>query len=282
MIAVDSHADATRCASTPTSSSPAEAYPEKEGTLVHPDGRVQRLRPAIGRARGPAASRLAACAPPGRSSPRSPRALGLRRPASRTGAHGLAAAVRRRAVLRGPDARRDRRPRRALARARAGLAWAPALGADAKLERPAGGARRANGRCGSAPSAPLWASKEVDVSPALHFLRARQVVELSPEDADALGIRDGDRVEVGQRHARPGRRRSCAPRSRAGRSSSPRARASTPANAAHRAASSRSAGRRAAPTAPSAVAAQVAPAAEGLAETPASAPLPIPPTPESR
>ena len=31
---------------------PAEAYAEKEGTLVHPDGRVQRLRPAIGRARG--------------------------------------------------------------------------------------------------------------------------------------------------------------------------------------------------------------------------------------
>jgi NADH-quinone oxidoreductase subunit G len=26
---------------------PAEAYPEKEGTIVHPDGRVQRLRPAI-------------------------------------------------------------------------------------------------------------------------------------------------------------------------------------------------------------------------------------------
>ncbi|HEX5225162.1 MAG TPA: molybdopterin-dependent oxidoreductase, partial [Solirubrobacteraceae bacterium] len=26
---------------------PAEAYPEKEGTVVHPDGRVQRLRPAI-------------------------------------------------------------------------------------------------------------------------------------------------------------------------------------------------------------------------------------------
>ncbi len=31
---------------------PAEAYAEKEGTLVHPDGRVQRLRQAIGRARG--------------------------------------------------------------------------------------------------------------------------------------------------------------------------------------------------------------------------------------
>ena len=28
---------------------PAEAYAEKEGTLVHPDGRLQRLRPAIAR-----------------------------------------------------------------------------------------------------------------------------------------------------------------------------------------------------------------------------------------
>jgi NADH-quinone oxidoreductase subunit G len=28
---------------------PAESYAEKEGTLVHPDGRIQRLRPAIAR-----------------------------------------------------------------------------------------------------------------------------------------------------------------------------------------------------------------------------------------
>jgi NADH-quinone oxidoreductase subunit G len=28
---------------------PAEAYAEKEGTIVHPDGRIQRLRPAIAR-----------------------------------------------------------------------------------------------------------------------------------------------------------------------------------------------------------------------------------------
>ena len=31
---------------------PAEAYAEKEGTIIHPDGRVQRLRPAIGRPKG--------------------------------------------------------------------------------------------------------------------------------------------------------------------------------------------------------------------------------------
>ena len=44
---------------------------------------------------------------------------------------------------------------------------------------------------------PLWAAKEVDLSPALQFIRARQVAELSPSDADALGIGEGDRVEVG-------------------------------------------------------------------------------------
>ena len=48
---------------------PAESYAEQEGTVVHPDGRVQRLRPAIGRP-GERARRA------GRSWPSSPRAWG--------------------------------------------------------------------------------------------------------------------------------------------------------------------------------------------------------------
>jgi NADH-quinone oxidoreductase subunit G len=36
---------------------PAEAYAEKKGTIVHPDGRVQRLRPAVGRVGGSESSR---------------------------------------------------------------------------------------------------------------------------------------------------------------------------------------------------------------------------------
>jgi NADH-quinone oxidoreductase subunit G len=43
----------------------------------------------------------------------------------------------------------------------------------------------------------LWAAPEVDLSPALRFMQPRQVVELSPADADRLGVRDGDQVEVG-------------------------------------------------------------------------------------
>ena len=46
---------------------PAEAYAEKEGTVTHPDGRVQRLRPAIGRPQGAGRRRAApACARCGR------------------------------------------------------------------------------------------------------------------------------------------------------------------------------------------------------------------------
>ena len=48
----------------------------------------------------------------------------------------------------------------------------------------------------------LWSSTEVDVSPSLRFLRPRQVVELSPVDADRLGIREGDQVEVGSNGTR--------------------------------------------------------------------------------
>ena len=96
---------------------PAEAYAEKEGTLVHPDGRVQRLRAAIGRAKGATQgggvrAGWQVIADVARA--RRPRPRRRRRP------DGLAPAVRGRPVLRGPDARPDRRPRRALARARVG------------------------------------------------------------------------------------------------------------------------------------------------------------------
>ena len=128
---------------------PAEAYAEKEGTLTHPDGRVQRLRPAIGRPKGPDQQSgsgvrplwqvIADVAERDRARARRPH-----------GPDGLAAAVRGRAVLRRADARRDRRPRRPLARLRGGARrsrprpWEPA-----KLEVPA--RRAGDGRRRAAP-----------------------------------------------------------------------------------------------------------------------------------
>ena len=42
----------------------------------------------------------------------------------------------------------------------------------------------------------IWAAKEVESSPSLKFLTARQRAELSPADAQRLGIGHGEPVEV--------------------------------------------------------------------------------------
>jgi NADH-quinone oxidoreductase subunit G len=56
----------------------------------------------------------------------------------------------------------------------------------------------ANGALRLGTYRPIWASPEVEISPALQYTIARQQVELSPEDAARLGIGAGDRVEVSQ------------------------------------------------------------------------------------
>jgi NADH-quinone oxidoreductase subunit G len=177
---------------------PGEAYPEKEGTLVHPDGRVQRLRPAIGRPRG--ASGL-----PG----------GGVRPTWQVIAEVARAAGQEVRVLSGPmvsqllfdtvpfytgltldviGGRGIRWPETEAGQAWTAGEWSPA-GLPVAEAAPA--ARAGDKRLRLGTFRTLWASKEVDASPALKFLRAQQVVELSPADAEALGIAEGDRVEVG-------------------------------------------------------------------------------------
>ena len=183
---------------------PAEAYAEKEGTLTHPDGRLQRLRTAIGRPQ-----------PAGPGSGVRPGWQVIADVAERAGhPAGIAAgpiASRRlfEAVpfyagltldeIGGQGVRWQEREAAASFEV---PAWEPVKLRAPRSPRPAKGALR----LGTYRS--LWSSKEVDVSPALHFLRPQQVVELSPADAKRLGIADGDRVEVGdrQRHARARRR----------------------------------------------------------------------------
>ena len=48
----------------------------------------------------------------------------------------------------------------------------------------------------------IWASPEVEISPALQFTIAEQLVELSPEDAQRLGIEQGSAVQVAQNGTR--------------------------------------------------------------------------------
>ena len=191
----------------------------------------------------PARRSRAACSTPSRST----RASRSRRSAA--------------AACAGSSARRSSRP-----------TWEPAT-LDVPQAAPAPG----EGKLRLGTYRPLWAAKDVDLSPALHFIRARQVAELSPADAAALGINEGDRVEVGNGTRVHGHRASCAPRSPPAASSSPRARArTTPTCSPHGA--GRGPPRRpglASSRAPSPSRSQ--PAVEGLAEMPPSAGLPIPP-----
>ena len=124
---------------------PAESYAEKEGTVTHPDGRLQRLRPAIGHP-GRGARRMAA------SSRTSRQRLGLDVRRSVTAGAVLAEIAEQRADVRGHHARRDRRPRRALAGTPAGANAArghSATSASARRGAARSAEAAATARCGS-------------------------------------------------------------------------------------------------------------------------------------
>ena len=167
VVAHASLADRRACASTRPSSSPPSPTPRRRAPSTHPDGRVQRLRPAIGRP-GEVRAELERA----RRAVPSASALDARVLTGAMASAQLFAAV---AVLRRPDARRDRRARRALARARRGRrAAAPA---DAAPVRPRDARRRAaspNGALRLGTFRSIWAAPEVEASPALEFLTPRQ------------------------------------------------------------------------------------------------------------
>ncbi|HLJ02799.1 MAG TPA: NADH-quinone oxidoreductase subunit NuoG [Solirubrobacteraceae bacterium] len=170
---------------------PAESYAEKEGTVVHPDGRLQRLRTAIKR--------------PGEV---------------RAGWQVLADLARRvgndARVLTAPIAFRqlvtevpfyagltldDVGGRGVRWPARDEASGMPAPGATEALAgtpQPQAEPTAAPGALRLGRYRPIWASPEVEVSPALKFAVAEQQVELSPTDALRLGIGSGDAVLVSQ------------------------------------------------------------------------------------
>jgi NADH-quinone oxidoreductase subunit G len=164
---------------------PAEAYAEKDGTLTHPDGRLQRVRPAIGhQGRGrygyqvlnDLAKRMG---------------LDLRVLTSGMALAQLAAAVPFYAgvTLDEIGGRGLRWPEREAAAAY------PAVDGPGPLNAPLPTTDAGDGlRLGTFRS--IWASPEVEHSPALHFLKPHQRAEMAPDDADRLGLADGTPVIV--------------------------------------------------------------------------------------
>jgi NADH-quinone oxidoreductase subunit G len=171
---------------------PGEAYPEKEGTVTNVDGRVQRLRVAIGR-------------PKGRNGMPGSGVRAIWQVISDLGDLGIVTGAAASAqlfeavpfyaglTLDEIGGRGIRWPERVTE----WEGWEPAA-VDVPAAVPAADDRSL--RLGT--FRPLWAAKEVDASPILQFAIPRQVVELSPDDAKALGVSEGDRVEVGSNGTR--------------------------------------------------------------------------------
>jgi NADH-quinone oxidoreductase subunit G len=199
---------------------PAESYAEKEGTLVHPDGRLQRLRMAI--------------AHPGQV--RAGWSV-IAEVAKRTGLdmHVLSSGIAWRQLseavpgyagltLEEIAGHGVRWPERAQASAMpaGGDSGAPAAPAPGGAPAAAGGAPAAAGGAAATPARapeagaqpardgtlrlgtyrPIWAAPEVEISPALKFAIVHQRLELSPTDAQRLGITTGDTVDVGENGTR--------------------------------------------------------------------------------
>ncbi|MGH2858631.1 MAG: molybdopterin oxidoreductase family protein, partial [Solirubrobacteraceae bacterium] len=174
---------------------PAESHAEKEGTLVHPDGRLQRMRIAIAHP-GEVRAGWAVLAEIARR-------CGLDTGAQRSedvfrqlvdavpAYEGL--------TLEEVGGRGVRWPERPQAAAYArGVGTLVSLGPPepGAAARSGPGAPLQNGSLRLGTYRPIWASPECEVSPALKFLIPGQQVELSPGDAQRLGIADGSQVSV--------------------------------------------------------------------------------------
>jgi NADH-quinone oxidoreductase subunit G len=166
---------------------PAQSHAEKEGTVVHPDGRLQRIRQAIAH-QGESRYEWQVIADVAR---RAGLDLGVL-----TGAMALsqiAAAVPFYAGLT-----LDEIGGRGIRWHERGAASAfPAAGALAAASVDTTPAPEANGRLRLGTFRSIWAAPEVEVSPALKFLAARQRAELSPADAQRLGVQQGQKVTIG-------------------------------------------------------------------------------------
>jgi NADH-quinone oxidoreductase subunit G len=169
---------------------PAESYAEKEGTVTHPDGRVQRLRPSIGH--------------PGEVTMEWQLLIEIARRLGLDLLYLTAGMVLDEIVERvslysgltldeiGGDGVRWQEREFSLAAARETLGELR-FGSPSPLPPPLEPADRA---LVLAPVPDLWASWETEHSPALDFLAAEQELRVHPSDAERLGLFAGEQVEV--------------------------------------------------------------------------------------
>jgi NADH-quinone oxidoreductase subunit G len=176
---------------------PAESYAEKEGTVTHPDGRLQRVRAGVpnpGRARPTWEVLVELAAQLGDetgidSVKEALEAIAAEVPfyagitEEEIGGLGIRWQERE-SASGGPRLTRDGDvPTRGVGTSR-----------HASQDEPPDASTNGGVRIGAYRD--LWAAEVTDRSPALRFLAPRQTIELAPRDAERLGIRRGEEVDV--------------------------------------------------------------------------------------
>ncbi len=166
---------------------PAESYAEKEGTVTHPDGRLQRVRPGVpnpGRARPTWEVLVELSALLGEETGIDSVKEALEAIASEVPFYGGITEEE----IGGLGVRWQDRDA------------AAAFPGEASRESAGGGSPAspapANGALRIGAYRDLWAAEVTDRSPALRFLAPKQTIELAPHDAERLGIGGGDEVDV--------------------------------------------------------------------------------------
>jgi len=174
---------------------PAESYAEKEGTVTHPDGRLQRVRPGVP---SPGAARptwevlveLAALLGEETGIDSAPEALAAIASEVPFYAGITEEEIGGRGVRwqeRAPEGSRLTRDADVPTRG---------VGTSAQASQDEPPDALGNGGLLIGTYRDLWAAEVTDRSPALRFLAPTQTIELAPHDADRLGIRGGDEVDV--------------------------------------------------------------------------------------
>jgi NADH-quinone oxidoreductase subunit G len=162
---------------------PAESYAQKEGTVTHPDGRLQRVRQALGHGPGvrpgwQLLEELCARLGAGTGALSAPMVT-----ARLTEAVPFYAGITLDEIgglgFRWPEGE-------------AATALRADEDSDAALSEPP--AARGGLHAVSAPT--LWSGPETEHSPSLRFLSSRARAEISVEDARRAGVDDGDEVRV--------------------------------------------------------------------------------------
>jgi NADH-quinone oxidoreductase subunit G len=169
---------------------PAESYAEKDGTITHPDGRLQRLRAAIGHP-GTSRAEWSVLADLAR---RVGLDLGILTGPMATAQLVDAVPFYAGLTLEDIGGTGVRWPARDAASAFPAAEVEPAP--EGAVDEPPA-APVPNGRLRLGTFRSIWNATEVKASPALRFLHPRLHVEMAPADAQRLELFQGDRVVVG-------------------------------------------------------------------------------------